>query len=458
MRLHAARRVSGAGRYLDRDLWTADLSRHRFPRRVGIRLLRVLVAVVRAPFDGQLNLEATALVYRTLLSIVPLLAVAFSVLKAFGAQYRIEPVLAQMLSPLGAAGADIASRIVGFVSNLSVGVLGAVGLIGLFYTVVSVIEKVEEALNRIWHVRRSRSLIRKFSDYLSILLVGPVLVFAALGFIAAAQSSRLVRRVLALTPLEPEALTAVWHVAPFAMLVAAFTLLYRFLPYARVTASAALVGGVTAALLWHLAGLAFAALVAGSTSYAAIYSSFAVLVVFLLWLQLAWLVVLVGGQVAYVYQHPTSYVAVRGRVSARLRERVGMAALVEITRGYLAGEGRWRPDDLAQHLGAPLAIVDEVVEDFIAHGLLARAVEPDGVVLTRPPESVGVAEALTVIREPDRDAVDVDVASEPVVEALRRRDEAVAEVLAGVTLRSLATSTDERTAAVAELAAYRQQR
>jgi len=388
---------------------------------------------------------------------VPLLAVALSVLKAFGAQYRIEPLLAQMLSPLGEAGADIASRIVGFVSNLSVGVLGAVGLIGLFYTVVSVIEKVEEPLNRIWHVRRSRSLIRKVSDYLSILLVGPVLVFAALGTIAAAQSSRLFQLVLALTPLEPEALTVVWHAAPFAMLVAAFTLLYRFLPYARVTASAAAVGGVTAAVLWHLAGLAFATLVAGSTSYAAIYSSFAVLVVFLLWLQLAWLVVLVGGQVAYVYQHPTSYVVVRGRVSARLRERVGLAALVEVTRGYLAGEGPRRPDDLARQLGAPLAIVDEVVEDFMVHGLLARAVEPDGVVLTRPPESIGVAEVLMVIREPDRDAVDVDVTSEPVVEALRRRDEAVAQALAGVTLRSLATTAGGRTvAAVAELATYRQ--
>jgi membrane protein len=160
MRLYGASRVSKAGRYLDRDLWTADFSIHRFPARVVIRLLRVLVAVGRAPFDGQLNLEATALVYRTLLSIVPLLAVAFSVLKAFGAQYRIEPLLVQMLSPLGPGGAEVARRIVEFVSNLGVSVLGAVGLIGLFYTVVSVIERIEDALNKIWHVRRSRTLMR----------------------------------------------------------------------------------------------------------------------------------------------------------------------------------------------------------------------------------------------------------------------------------------------------------
>jgi membrane protein len=455
MRLYGASRVSSAGRYLDRDLWVADLSTHRLPGRAGIRLLRVLVAVVRAPFDGQLNLEATALVYRTLLSIVPMLAVTFSVLKAFGAQYRIEPLLVQVLSPLGPAASEIATRIVDFVSNLGVSVLGAVGLIGLFYTVVSVIEKIEDALNQIWHVRRSRPLMRKFTDYLSILLVGPVLVFAALGIIASAQSNWLVQRVFALTPFKPETVAVVWQLVPFVLLVAAFTLLYRFLPFARVAPGAALVGGVTAATLWHLAGLAFSALVASSTSYSAIYSSFAVLVLFLLWLQVAWLVVLVGGQVAYVHQHPTSYVAVRGRPSARLRERAGLGALVEITRRYLAGEPPPRLDDLAGQLGAPLAIVDEVIEDFVAHGFLARAVDPDGVVLARAPELIPVAEVLAAIREPAHDAIDLDVAGGPAVDTLRRRDDAVDNALAGLTLRSVASEAPTPEAAVAKLYAYR---
>src|SRR5262245_36397624 len=216
-----------AGHYLDRDVWTADLSRHRLASRAAIRVLRLLVVVARAPLDSQTNLEATALVYRTLLSMVPLLAVAFSVLKAFGAQYRIEPVLAQMLAPLGAAGVEIAGRIVEFVTNLRVSVLGALGLIGLFYTVVSVIEKIEDALNRIWHVRRSRSLVRKFSDYLSILLVGPVLVFAAFGMMASAQSDGIVQRVIAMTPFAPETLSVAWHGVPFYRLVTSSPLLHR---------------------------------------------------------------------------------------------------------------------------------------------------------------------------------------------------------------------------------------
>jgi DNA-binding IscR family transcriptional regulator len=157
--------------------------------------------------------------------------------------------------------------------------------------------------------------------------------------------------------------------------------------------------------------------------------------------------------VAYVHQHPTSYVAVRGRPSARLRERAGLGALVEITRRYLAGEPPPRLDDLAGRLGAPLAIVDEVIEDFVAHGFLARAIEPDGVVLARAPELIPVAEVLAAIREPAHDAIDLDVAGGPAVDTLRRRDDAVDHALAGLTLRSVASEASE--AAVAKLFAYR---
>jgi membrane protein len=186
-----------------------------------------------------------------------------------------------------------------------------------------------------------------------------VLVFTALGIIASAQSSRLIQRVLALTPFTQETVALFVRVAPFVLLVAAFTLLYRFLPYTRVAPGAALVGGVTAATLWHLVGLAFAAMVASSTSYPAIYSSFAVLVVFLLWLQVGWLVLLVGGQVAYIHQHPMSYVALRGRPSVRLRERAGLGALVEITRHYLAGDSPLSLDELAR---MPLLIRANLVD------------------------------------------------------------------------------------------------
>ncbi len=430
-------------RYLERDLWTVDAGPRGRPRSLAIGLARVVVVLVRALTDPQLNLEATALVYRTLLSIVPFLAVGFSVLKAFGAEYRIDAVVGRILAPLGPSGAQLASQVVIFVDNLKVSVLGAIGFVLLFYTVLSVIERIESALNRIWHVRRPRSLARKFSDYLSIILVGPVLVFGAFAIMAAAHNYWLVQRVLAATHLTEASVFVARHGAPFVLLVAAFTLLYRLLPHTRVTLRAALAGGTTAALLWHLAGYGFAMFVAGSTSYTAIYSGAAVFLISLIWLQLAWLIVLTGAQVAYVYQHPIASVIVRGRPSLLLRERVGLGALVEVTRRYLRGEGPSSPEELALTLNAPLATLEDLLEDFVASRLLVHTTEPDGVMLARAPEQVTVVDVLGAIREPPASHdVDPAVVPGPVTEALRRRDEAVHGTLGTVTLRSLATAAD----------------
>jgi membrane protein len=233
------------------------------------------------------------------------------------------------------------------------------------------------------------------------------------------------------------------HGAPFVLLVAAFSLLYRLLPHTRVTLRAALVGGTTAALMWHLAGYGFAIFVAGSASYTAIYSGAAVFLISLIWLQLAWLIVLTGAQVAYVYQHPIASVIVRGRPSLLLRERIGLAALVEVTRRYLRGEGPSTPEALARTLDAPLGTLEELLEDFVASGLLVRTTEPDGVLLARAPDHVSVIDVLDAIREPPA-SYDVDpaIVPGPVSDTLSRRDEIVRGALGTVTLRSLARASD----------------
>jgi membrane protein len=435
--------LAAVRRYLERDLWAMEVGPRSRAHRLVVGALRLLVALVRALLDPQLNLEATALVYRTLLSIVPLLAVGFSVLKAFGADFKIEAVVARLLEPLGAGGAQLAAQVVGFVDNMQVSVLGAIGFVLLFYTVLSVIERIEGAFNGIWHVRRPRSLARKFSDYLSILLVGPVLVFGAFAIMAAAQNYWLVQQMLAATHLTGVSVFTARHGAPFVLLMAAFTLMYRLLPHTRVALASAFVGGTTAALLWHLAGFGFARFVASSTSYTAIYSGAAVFLISLVWLQLAWLIVLTGAQVAYVHQHPIGYVIVRGRPSLLLRERIGLAAMVEITRRYLDGAGPSQPTELARTLDAPLGTLEDVLEDFVASGLLVHTTEPDGVLLARVPDQVSVVDVLCAVREPPS-AYDGDPSAvpAPVTEALRQRDAAVRDALGGVTLRRLASGAD----------------
>jgi hypothetical protein len=166
----------------------------------ALRLGRTVLVLAQDFVRGQLTLRAMSLVYTTLLSMVPLLALSFSVLKAFGVSTQVQSLLLTFLAPLGEAGAELARRVAGFIDRMNVGVLGALGLALLLYTAVSLVQKVEEALNFIWHVSRPRPIGERFSRYLSVLLVGPILVFSALGITATVTSMDAVRDVLAIGP------------------------------------------------------------------------------------------------------------------------------------------------------------------------------------------------------------------------------------------------------------------
>ena len=261
--------------------------------RLGDSLYRATVIANARYRNDVLNLQAMSLTYSTLLSFVPFLAVMFSVLKAFGVQNVLEPFLAQMLQPLGAEASAVTNKIINFVENIRIGILGAVGLAMLFYTVVALVAKIEDALNQIWRSPRSRSWGQRTTAYLSVVLVGPVMVFTALALTASAQSYWLVARLFKIGFVS-YVFTLTTSVMPFVLLCATFTFLYKFIPYTKVRLRSALVGGAAAGILWQLVGMGFAAFVANSAQYAAIYSSFAIMIVFLIWLYVGWLIFLVG--------------------------------------------------------------------------------------------------------------------------------------------------------------------
>jgi membrane protein len=380
-----------------------------------------------------LNLQAMSLTYSTLMSFVPFLAVTFSVLKAFGVQNGLEPFLMQMLQPLGSQASEITKTIIDFVNNIRVGVLGAAGLAMLFYTVVSLVAKVEDALNQIWRLPRSRTWSQRITAYLSVVLVGPVMVFTALALTASAQSYWLVKRLVQIGFVS-YIFTLTTSVMPFILLCATFTFLYKLIPYTKVRLSSALIGGATAGILWQLVGMGFALFVANSAQYAAIYSSFAIIIVFLIWLYVGWLIFLIGAEVTYFHQYPSAFVheALAGARDHRLQEWLALSALVEITRRHLSDDDPWQPAALAAHLG--VSSLDEVVDDFVRAGILLRSAQPEGVALARPPESVTVKDVLDIVSDSAAQAVKN---AGPASDVLLRRDQAVQKALEGITLKSL---------------------
>jgi membrane protein len=189
-----------------------------------------------------------------------------------------------------------------------------------------------------------------------------------------------------------------------------------------------------------VAGVGFTTFVASSSSYAAIYSSFAILVLFLIWLQLGWLIVLVGAEVAYYHQHPGAY---RTHPSHRgpsqlFREQLAIAALVELTQRALRGGPPTDPAQLTAALGLPLSSLEELIDEFVRRGVLLRTAEPAGITLGRLPEQIPVVEILDILRGADSTAP-ASGREEQIVGILQRRDQAVRHALEGLTLRSLAS-------------------
>ena len=425
--------------FVRQDLWTTDLASLPLLQRSLVQTLRLAIAVGLEFRHRLLDARAAGLVYTTLLSLVPFLAVMFSVLKAFGVHHQIEPVLAQALEPLGPKGQEVTVTIIGFVDNLKIGVLGVVGIAGLFYTTYSLIDKIEQALNAIWLVREGRSWSRKFADYLSAVLVGPVLVVTAFGLLASVQSNTLVQHVM---EIEPLGYLMVWaaKLVPFLMLCGVFTFLYKFIPHTQVRTTSALVGGIAAAVLWGIAGELFAKFVAESAKYSAIYSGFAVLILFLLWLYTGWLIVLIGAQFSFFHQHPTAYLSrlLWQQGTYGFQERLALNLLVIMARHYLRGQRPLTSPELAVELNLPVSLVKDEVDRLVDYGLLGLMNRPDGISLIKPPELISVKEVLDAARDGAAGDVRVPIdTGDPVLDVLRRRDEAVEKALAGQTLRSL---------------------
>lgn len=435
-------------------VWQADLMQLPRWHAAAVRGLRIGWAVLRDFAEGQISLRAMSLVYTTLLSLVPLLAISFSVLKGFGVHNQVEPFLLNFLAPLGEKGIEIGGRIIGFVENIKAGVLGSIGLGLLVYTVISLMQKIERAFNFIWHVSHQRPFAQRFSGYLSVIVIGPVLVFSSLGITASLTSTSV---VVALTSIEPfgSLIRFAGTVLPYVLVVGAFTFIYLFMPNTRVRVSAALVGAAVAGLLWNTAGWAFTSFVASSTQYTAIYSAFAALIIFMIWLYMSWLILLIGADIAFYYQHPEYLMPQRGelRLSSRYRERLVLAAAAAIAADFYRGRGAPGTDDIAVRLHIPATAVESVLAPLAKSGLLTRSGDdPPGWLPARPPETVSVKTLLDLVRaegESTATGIGQSPANAAIDDAMARLDAAIGNAFEGWTLKQLAQSGTEPDPAVA---------
>ena len=427
------------------ELWGIDIATLGKYRAFYIRSLRLVYVGVREFMEGQLTLRAMSLVYTTLLALVPLLAVSFSVLKAFGVHNQVEPLLANFLTPLGPKGVEITQRVIGFVDNMQVGILGSIGLALLVYTVISLIYKIESAVNYIWKITNPRSFARRFSDYTSVILIGPVLVFSALGLTASVMSTTVMQKLVSIEPFGALIFLAS-KLVPYFLVCLAFTFVYIFVPNTKVRFRSALAGGVFAGVLWETAGWAFASFIISSTKYAAIYSGFAILIMFMIWLYLSWLILLVGAGVAFYHQHPQFLTARKEiiRLSNRLKERLALLIMFLVGDSYYNNRRPWTIDSLVERLGLPVEPVQEVITVLEQKGMVVETGDdPPAYLPERDIETIKLKELFESVRVAEEDAFAISethLSSPEVDRVVKGINDAIGETVGEETIKSLVLS------------------
>jgi len=380
-------------------IWEVQFSELPSWKQWLIRVVRIAHLVIRDLMGEGLTLRSMSLVYTTLLSMVPLLAVSFSVLKGFGVHNQIEPILLNLLLPLGEKSSVITAQIITFVENTKVGALGTVGLALLIFTAVTLVQKIERAFNHTWRVTHHRSLGNRFSNYLSIILIGPVLIFTAIGITATITSHSLVQQLMAY-PILGGLIHAGGRMIPYLLVIIAFTLVYAFVPNTKVKLKSAFIGALVAGLLWESVGWGFATFVASSGQYTAIYSALASLIVFMIWMQLSWLILLIGASISFYHQHPEHHtLQSHDRLSSRLKEKLTLTIMALITKNYYEKQLPWTARALAQHLQMPLDAITPLLKSLVANELLVHTDEPiPGLLPAQAPENLKLKDIISVVR------------------------------------------------------------
>jgi len=440
----------GSTTLLDRAhaiVWDRPLAELPFWQRSLFLAARIGWSVVRDLLGGALSLRAMSLVYTTLLSIVPALAIAFAVFRAFGFDSWIEALLADFLAPLGDQGVEITRQMMEFVQRVNVNVLGTIGFAFLLYTVISLINKVEAAFNSIWRVEANRSFARQFTEIVSMSVLGPILVLTVFGIMAGAVSNSFIGSLA-----EYEAVRYIIEqssrLLPYAILIAAFGFIYVMIPNTRVHLGSTAVGATVAGIAWGAAGWTFATFVVKSAQYVAIYSAFATLVFFMIWLYAAWLILLGGCSIAFYYQN-RAYLSPHAGVSLltlRQLDRMSVQALLLVHEAFERGQTPWTEEALARRLHVPMEAMGEIASALCEGGLLTFATgTPSRFVPGRPADKTALRDIFSAVRARryNRSVADDTLAHEPRVEAFfERLDEQEANLAEPVTIASLMAASE----------------
>ena len=402
-----------------------ELSRKRGPKAWCLRTGRLLWLSIRRYFARQGSLRAGGLTYLTLMSLIPGLTVVLLIASAFGVKQQFRDWVDAQSGDWTKQLVEIKDAVLNVVDHVQVELLGAFGLLLFVWVVMSLLTKVEKALNATWNAGKARTLARRYADYVAILFLVPLLVLAATGLKTVVAFDAIVDAVPFLDRIVESGLSLL----PFAMIWLALTLVYKVMPNVRVLWGAAALAGLLAGASWYVAQSLFLQLQIGISRSNAIYGSLALLPFLLFYLHLSWSIVLWGAEFCYVYQNRLylQSSAVESLWTPARRRRLALALFRGALDQFKDGKSL-RLSDFAGFYRWPRQKVDEIAAILVDHGLMHRVQHGQAVIPARPPGQTPVKDLLQAIDGPQDDPPHGDTlssrplaaADERILEELRR--------------------------------------
>ncbi len=372
--------VSRIIHFVGEEIWTFRLKDLPPVQRFFIRYPRTLILAFYRFYSDQCPLKASALTYYTLLSIVPVLAMVFGAAKGFGLEDLIEKQVRQLAERANWQ-VEIADRVIAFshslLQNAKGGVIAGIGVILVFWAVISILGEVENSFNQIWEVREARSVKRKFADYISIMVLAPFLqiISSSVAVLVAGRVKVIFEKIALLGVFSP-VVSFLLRFVPYLSIWILLTMLYLVMPNTKVRVKSAILAGVITGTIYQIVQWVYIKFQIGVTNYGPIYGSFAALPLFLVWLQLSWMIVLLGAEIAFADEnHETfGYHPDFSRISLYSRELLVLRIFHLLVKRFSQGEEPFNTRQIAHTLEIPVRLARSLLYELIRTGLVVETV------------------------------------------------------------------------------------
>lgn len=367
--------------FLKTDIWRIRLKDYTRSKSFFLRQLRIIVLAVRGFAEDKCKFRASALTFYSLLSIVPVIAMMFGIAKGFGLEKRVETELLQKMQ----GQEEVVEKIIGFANSLlenaNGGLIAGIGVGFLFWTIIKVLSNIENSFNDIWGVKTPRSIGRKFSDYLSIFLICPfLLIMASSATVFISSQVRVVIQYFSVSSTIGPLILFLLKLLPYCTIWIMFTFVFIFMPNTKVKLRSGFLGGVIAGTIFQAVQWTYINFQIGAAKYSAIYGSFAALPLFLLWLQISWLVVLFGAEISFAHQNVETYEFEQDclSVSYSFKKLLSLSITHLLIKNFCKAEQPWNPEKISRTLEIPIRLVRQILFELVGSGILSEVKKDDG--------------------------------------------------------------------------------